>query len=182
MSGLRFHPLANVFPLLSDREHSELVADIRQRGLLEPIVLLGGLILDGRNRYRACVEAGVEPRFEEYEGSDPASYVVSLNLRRRHLDESQRALVAAKLANLTQGGDRGGNQYGKWQPANLPLASSDLFDPADEIPNPSPDLWDGPPASSDEEIERMAEACEPVSRHDLRPDIYPRESLSGDAA
>jgi ParB-like chromosome segregation protein Spo0J len=100
---LEFHPLANIFPLLEGAEFDELVADIVQRGLLEPITVHEDMVLDGRNRYRACQAAGVEPTFTVYTGDDPVSYVVSLNLRRRHLNESQRALVAAKLATLRDG-------------------------------------------------------------------------------
>jgi ParB-like chromosome segregation protein Spo0J len=103
MSALQFHPLANIFPLLEGVTFDELVADIREHGLHEPIVVYEDRILDGRNRLRACQAAGVEPAFTAYTGDDPVAYVVSLNLRRRHLDESQRAMVAAKLATLRDG-------------------------------------------------------------------------------
>lgn len=115
--SLTFHPLANIFPLLEGADFSALADDIAEHGLREMIVLYDGAILDGRNRFRACEAAGVEPKFAEYEGDDPVGYVISLNLRRRHLDESQRSLVASKLENVGHGGDRKSSD----QNANLHL-------------------------------------------------------------
>jgi hypothetical protein len=63
-------------------------------------------VLDGRNRYKACQELGIEMTFceiEDNEDFDPIAYVLSHNLHRRHLTESQRAMVAAKLAKLQHG-------------------------------------------------------------------------------
>ena len=96
----QFHPLANLFPLIEGDELVDFVEDVRANGLLVPIVLYEGMILEGRNRFRAYSAAGVAPGFEQYTGDDPVGFVVSMNLRRRHLDESQRAMVAAKLATI----------------------------------------------------------------------------------
>src|SRR5258706_1589324 len=104
---MKFHDLANIFPLLEGDDFQALVDDVRENVLHEPIVVYDDQILDGRNRYRACVEANVEPRFVPYLGDDPVAFVVSLNLRRRHLNESQRAMVAGRLATLKLGD----NQY-----------------------------------------------------------------------
>lgn len=100
---LDFHELANIFPLIADAEFTALVEDVRAHGVLEPVVLYQGKILDGRNRYLAAIDADVECDFETYEGNDALAHVVSLNLKRRHLSESQRAMVAAKIANMRQG-------------------------------------------------------------------------------
>ena len=98
---LEFHPLANVFPMLDDTELGDLANDIKANGLLMPVILYEGKILDGRNRYRACKLADVQPRFEEWEGDgDPLEYVLSLNLQRRHLTTGQRAMVATKVVPM----------------------------------------------------------------------------------
>jgi hypothetical protein len=103
------HPLAAAFPMMEGEDLMDLVADVRERGLRQRIILYQDKVLDGRNRLRACIGAGVRPRFEFYAGDDPVGYIVSLNLRRRHLDASQRAMVAARLATLKLGW----NQYTK---------------------------------------------------------------------
>ena len=97
---LRFHPFADIFPLMEGTEFDELVADIKEHELREPIVVHEDMVLDGRNRHRACLAAGVEPTFAPFLGDDPLAFVISANLRRRHLTESQRAMVAAKLASF----------------------------------------------------------------------------------
>jgi hypothetical protein len=112
MTAIEFHPLANLFPLVEGADFDVLVDDISRNGLHEPITLYQGKILDGRNRYRACLRASVAPAFEEYTGRDPLGYVVSLNLTRRHLNDAQRAMVAAKLATLKHGGDRSKSPIG----------------------------------------------------------------------
>lgn len=97
------HEYANLFPMLDDEATHELAIDIKSRGLEDPIILFEEKILDGRNRYRACQIAGVKPRFRQFDGNSPLNYVLSKNLHRRHLSESQRAMVAAKLATLKRG-------------------------------------------------------------------------------
>ena len=109
MSPRAFHPVADAFPLMTGKEFDDLVEDVRTHGLREPIWLhQDGRILDGRNRYRACVEAKQEPRFQPYIGPDEelAAFVVSMNVRRRHLNESQRAMVSASLADLSIGANQ----------------------------------------------------------------------------
>jgi N6-adenosine-specific RNA methylase IME4 len=120
---IAFHPLAEVFPLIEGDDFDELVRDIREHGLREPIVLLGKQILDWRNRYRACVAAGlisdsldtltvpmlkyfrhfVPAGAPEPSQSDLLVFVISKNLRRRQLNDDQRRMVAARLVNLKQG-------------------------------------------------------------------------------
>jgi N6-adenosine-specific RNA methylase IME4 len=100
---LPFHPLAEAFPLLPESERPALAEDIKTHGVRVPGTLYEGAILDGRNRYLASKLAGVDMPFEEYQGDDPIAFVISANLQRRHLDTSQRAMVAAKLANMRQG-------------------------------------------------------------------------------
>lgn len=94
---------------MQGEEYESLKADIEANGLLEPVWLhpADHSIIDGRNRHKACVELGKAPKFRYWDQQGSlVSFVVSLNLKRRHLNESQRAMVAAKIANMSHGGDR----------------------------------------------------------------------------
>ena len=104
--ALEFHEYANIFPELIDDRLAELAQDIREHGLLDKIALYEGNILDGRGRYRACHMAGVKPEFEVFTGADPLAYVASRNRHRRHLTNSQRAMVTAKIATLKVGANQ----------------------------------------------------------------------------
>ena len=63
-------------------------------------MLADGKILDGRNRYIACQNANVEPIFEQYAGEDPIGFVISKNVKRRHLTVSERAAAAARVVTI----------------------------------------------------------------------------------
>lgn len=106
--GVKWHEYANVFPMLYGPALDALREDIRANGVREPIVFLGDHVLDGRNRYQCARDLGIEyPRREfgsqESDGADPLAFVISHNLTRRHLTESQRASAAARIANMRQG-------------------------------------------------------------------------------
>ena len=103
VADLPSHPFADVLPLLEGEAFGSFVADIKANGLLEPITIHEGLILDGRNRWNACKAAGVEPQFLEFDGDDPLAFVLSLNLHRRHLTPSQCSMLGADLATMRQG-------------------------------------------------------------------------------
>lgn len=126
---MKFHPYSEIFPLIEGAEFDALVADIKTFGLREKIWLYDDKILDGRNRFLACKKAGVEPEFRTYRGTESGALalVVSSNINRRHLTESQRAMVAARIATLRHGGDRKSDQG-----ANLHLetiaAAAEKFD------------------------------------------------------
>lgn len=106
---MKIHPVADIFPRMSGAEFVALRDDICENGQREPIWMWQDFIIDGRHRAQACAELGIAPTSREYQGDESSlvGFVVSLNLHRRHLDESQRAMVAGKLANL----ERGANQH-----------------------------------------------------------------------
>jgi ParB family chromosome partitioning protein len=108
---MKVHPVTQCWPMMAEDDYAEFVDDIRMKGLQHPLVLLGDVLLDGRNRLKACEELGIEPQYVQYEGDDPVGYIISSN-RRRNLTTGQRAMVAEKLAGLKDGqrADRQGTQ------------------------------------------------------------------------
>jgi ParB-like chromosome segregation protein Spo0J len=54
---MEFHEVCSLFPAMTDDEFRELSFDIAKHGVLEPIWVHGGQIIDGRHRYRAAMVA-----------------------------------------------------------------------------------------------------------------------------
>jgi hypothetical protein len=115
---------------MDEAELEELAQDIREHGLREPITLHpNDQILDGRNRYRACLRAGVPPRFVTWKDDGaPTSFVISLNLKRRQLTTSQRAMIAAAAKPLLQEEARQRQAHGLTAPhRTLSVTSREAF-------------------------------------------------------
>lgn len=104
---MKVHPAAELFPMMGEAEFQDLKKDIATNGQRQYATLwVDGTILDGRNRYRACQELGIECNFEQYEDDttvDPFEFVISLNLSRRHLTTAQRSIIAAKMTTMKVG-------------------------------------------------------------------------------
>lgn len=104
------HPAAGAFPLMDDLTVRELANDIRKNGQRHPVIVSGMQIIDGRNRMRACKIAQVDPRIVDkpFDSEDELlRYVVSENMMRRHMSESQRAMAGSALAKLRRGRQSG---------------------------------------------------------------------------
>ena len=109
--------------MMTEEQYVQLRDDIKEHGQCEDVVVWKGLLLDGRNRLRACEELGIEPQIAELmEETDPVAYVISHNLHRRHLTTTQRSDVAAKLATLKHGDVK--SQKSELQKCNSTIADA----------------------------------------------------------
>lgn len=101
---MKVHPAAEIFPMMGEDELKELSIRIKTNGLRNPIIVKGDLLIDGRNRLKACEMVGYTPIFKELPaGEDPIEYIFDQNIPRRHLSSSQRAMAAADLEGMTHG-------------------------------------------------------------------------------
>ena len=111
MSTLTQHPLSAAFPAMSPVDLSALTDDIATHGLRQPVVTFEGQVLDGWHRYQACLHAEVKPALVEFTGDDPVAFVLSLNLSRRHLTESQRSSLVVSCQSWRASSVRGDSSH-----------------------------------------------------------------------
>lgn len=133
------HPLSAAFPAMLDADLDALAQDVATRGLLEPGIVLEGMVLDGWHRYRACKKAGVKFATQPFSGKDPVGFVLARNLHRRHLTASQRAAAIVAATN--------------WKPAGRPEK------------NPAPGAGFPDLSLSDKQLAATAEVSERTIRH-----------------
>lgn len=126
---MKSHPAAEIFPMLTSLEMANLARSIQEDGQKFPIVVHDGMILDGRNRFRACQINGTKPWIEEWDEKGSATaFVIACNLHRRHLNESQRGIVAGRATAMFEGEAKtarlAGNARGGRSSANLPTTEA----------------------------------------------------------
>jgi ParB-like chromosome segregation protein Spo0J len=99
MQTYEFHEIANAYPMMDKLEFDNLVNNIAENGYDEkqPIYLYENKILDGRNRYNACMDLEIEPIYVTFEGTYEKAIESSrqLNSYRRNMSKSQKAMCAA---------------------------------------------------------------------------------------
>jgi len=130
--SLRVSDVSAASPDMSGEEFRLFVDDIRTNGQLVPIVIRGDEVIDGRKRLAACRELGMEPKTVDIAPDrDPHAVSLSLNVLRTHYTKSQRAILAAKRATQTRGGDRRSNSTSRdWSPTVASAAKEVGVSPA----------------------------------------------------
>ena len=126
MQKFDYHSYCDLLPEMTADDFNALVSDIKENGLINPIVLFENQILDGKHRYKACLELGIEPKVETFTGNKEQAlhFVISQNIARRHLLTGQKAALAINAKkefeviakeNQIKAGELGnqGAEYGK---------------------------------------------------------------------
>ena len=89
------HPLSAEYKDITGSAWDRFCAAMKRTGFLadRPIVLHEGMILDGWQRFRACLETGIEPIFDtfRFQAKSPEGYVEAVNDSRRHETTAERA-------------------------------------------------------------------------------------------
>ncbi len=141
VGGLCVHPIAGLFPLMAPGEFEEFAKDVAANGVLVPVTTWTDpdpndgrtWLIDGRNRVKAAQKHGLKPPVKAWKGDDPTPWIISQNLHRRHLSESQRAMIGVRLgehfereakARMVAGAERGKVQVGR-KPASDSSRASD---------------------------------------------------------
>ncbi|WP_308608657.1 ParB N-terminal domain-containing protein [uncultured Corynebacterium sp.] len=183
---------ANFYPMLSEEALAELAADIKENGQQSPItVTADGVLLDGRNRLKACEIAGVEPRVTVHEGDDEGAFVRSSN-ERRHQSTGSRAMSTAlslqtdgyrrngrwKRGSVDNGESSNSGEFGAWQFA-MKCAGRVL----DELPELAQSVIDGEVALDDAyrqaNVKLKARKAEEQRRIEEARDEQKREDSAG---
>lgn len=100
IQGYIIHEHAQKIPEMTPADYRQLKESIQQDGQTFPITRQNGVIWDGRNRLKACLELGIEPKFEEYAGDKTAAqYILSTNIR-RNLSKLQRHQMIADFTAI----------------------------------------------------------------------------------
>lgn len=94
----------SLVPPLTESEYQSLKESIKQNGIWIPIIVnKHGVILDGHHRFRACQEIGIQTKHAVREFENDLlekKFVIECNLKRRHLNDYQKGILAKELLKI----------------------------------------------------------------------------------
>jgi ParB-like nuclease domain len=134
----KVHPFAARFPMLPPDQLNDLAADIKAHGQVYPCMIdAQGVLLDGRNRLAACKIAGVEPMIRTWEGDNPETYILSVNVHRRHIPKSVQAMAVAlvypEAMSVQEIASRGGEAFAKAYSAPNDRLVNPVYQPSEQL-------------------------------------------------
>lgn len=104
IGGMKVHPAASLFPLIEGEDFDDLVFSIKTMGVLQPIIVSNGVLIDGRNRLRAVTKLRQEGRTislptKELDPETPniCEYIFDTNAHRRNLTPDQTAMISTDV-------------------------------------------------------------------------------------
>jgi hypothetical protein len=104
IGGYKVHPAASLFPLIEGEDFEDLVFSIKTLGVLQPIVVLNGMLIDGRNRLRAVTRLRKEGCTLDLpvkelgpEVESVSEYIFDCNVHRRNLTPDQTVGITAQV-------------------------------------------------------------------------------------
>jgi hypothetical protein len=104
IGGMKVHPAASLFPLIEGEDFEDLVFSIKTLGVLQPIIVSNGVLIDGRNRLRAVTKLRQEGKTinlptKELDPETPniCEYIFDTNAHRRNLTPDQTAMISTDV-------------------------------------------------------------------------------------
>ena len=142
-----------------------------------------GKILDGRHRYEAALQAGVDPVFVEFQGTKEGAiaYVTSENVARRHLNNQEKEFFYVQRAEALGVQERGGDRKSEEAKINMPngvlVPSQEVHADAIGVGHRTVARWEADRKEIKADPELAAKATTPEGYKEAKAEVKKRRNV-----
>lgn len=120
------HPLSAAFPSMLDEDFQSLKDSIETNGVLNPITIFEGMVIDGWHRYQAANQLAMDCPEQPLGDIDPKDFVLAQNKNRRHITAAQLAAAATAVYAWVPLGANQHTKVGSVGPSHPPKTNQEL--------------------------------------------------------